>query len=256
MEWTVSFHIFRYKQDGSDPHFDQFTLAVKPDEYVLDAVERIWAEKDRSLVFRHACHHAACGACGMRVNGQEKLTCITRIDSVVTNGGTVVVEPMRNLPVISDLVVDMTSFYEKMEQVQFVPVRSAEPIIDQSTQQPVPCNEPLVRYENCIECALCVSACPVTGTNETFLGPAALAALCRMLEEPRGEVDVPTLIGFADSENGLWCCHLAFECVEACPADVNPTRLMTDLRRQLIRDRIKEFFGIRNKSDEPRQIPI
>ena len=78
MKWQVKFRIFRYKQDGSQPHFDTFDIEAKPDEYVLDVVERIWAEQDRSLTFRHACHHAACGACGMRLNGREKLACTTR----------------------------------------------------------------------------------------------------------------------------------------------------------------------------------
>src|SRR5271157_572545 len=107
MKWKVNLRIFRYKQDGSEPHFDIFQVNVKPDEYVLDAIERIWAEQDRTLVFRQACHHAICGACGMRLNGHEKLTCITRIDSVLNNGGTLTVEPLRNLPVISDLLVDV-----------------------------------------------------------------------------------------------------------------------------------------------------
>src|SRR5512142_378635 len=113
--WNVCFHVFRQK--GTEPsHFDTFQLEVSPDEYVLDAVERIWAFHDRSLVYRHACHHSTCGACGMRVNGVEKLTCITTIRSVTHNGGTLKVEPMRNFPVVSDLVVDMSHFYSHMEE--------------------------------------------------------------------------------------------------------------------------------------------
>jgi succinate dehydrogenase / fumarate reductase iron-sulfur subunit len=240
MTWKVNFRIFRYKQDGSQPHFDSFTVEAKPDEYVLDAVERIWAGQDRSLVFRHACHHAACGACGMRVNGREKLTCITRIDSVTTDGGTVTVEPLRNLPVLSDLLVDMTPFYTKMEEAKFVPIRKAEPIIDQETQKPVESPEPMVRYENCLECGICVSACPIAGTNPDYLGPATLAAIGRMVEEPRGGVNVKSLLALADGEDGLWRCHAAFECSEACPANVDPAGIMMMLRRQ----RIKRIFGM------------
>ena len=81
------------------------------------AVERIWAFHDRSLVYRHACHHSTCGACGMRVNGAEKLTCITPIRDVVQDGGTLRVEPLRNFPVISDLAVDMGTMYHRMDLV-------------------------------------------------------------------------------------------------------------------------------------------
>lgn len=245
MNWHVTFRIFRYKQNGAPPHFDAFALEVKPDEYVLDAVERIWAEHDRSLVFRHACHHAACGACGMRVNGREKLACITRIDSVTVDGGTLTLEPLRNLPVVSDLVVDMAPVYARMEQVHFVPVRTAEPIIDEATQLPVEIVERSLRFEDCLECGLCVSACPIYATDANYLGPAALAGIARMVQEPRCGVDALALLELADSDHGLWRCHAAFECSEVCPANSDPARLMMALRRQIIADKVKRFVGIR-----------
>jgi succinate dehydrogenase / fumarate reductase iron-sulfur subunit len=106
--WNLTLRIFRLK-NGDAPHYSEFLLEVDPDENVLDAVERVWAFHDRSLCFRHACHHSTCGACGMRINGVEKLTCITPIRSVSSNGSTLLVEPLRTFPVISDLVVDMGS---------------------------------------------------------------------------------------------------------------------------------------------------
>jgi len=101
-KWRVTFRIFR-KRSNERPYYDSFCIDVDPDEYILDAVERIWAQHDRTLTFRHACHHSTCGACGMRVNGREKLTCITTIRSMTKDGGVVKVEPMRNFPIISDL---------------------------------------------------------------------------------------------------------------------------------------------------------
>lgn len=246
MKWQVNFRIFRYKQDGSPQHFDTFQVDVKPDEYVLDAVERVWAEQDRTLVFRHACHHAACGACGMRINGREKLTCITRIDSITTDGGTVTVEPLRNLPVVSDLAVDMAPFYAKMEAAQFIPVRTAEPMVDYTTNELAELQIPAIRFENCLECAICYSACPIPGTDPDFLGPGALAGAGRMIQEPRCDVDVRSLWSLVDSEEGVWRCHTAFECTQVCPADVDPTGIMMVLRRQLIVNRVKRLFGIRS----------
>ena len=117
-KWKSPFW-FPARKDQEPRHFKSFQLEIDPDEYVLDGVERIWAFHDRSLIFRHACHHSTCGACGMLVNGSEKLTCITPIRSVTSNGGTLKVEPLRNFPVVSDLVVDMSHFYTHLEDAQF-----------------------------------------------------------------------------------------------------------------------------------------
>ncbi|NMB87562.1 MAG: succinate dehydrogenase/fumarate reductase iron-sulfur subunit, partial [Chloroflexi bacterium] len=120
-KWNVTFQVYRQKGDASH-YFQEYPMEVDPDEYVLDGIERIWAFQDRSLTFRHACHHSTCGACGMRVNGVEKLTCITLMREVTQNGGVVRVEPMRNFPVVSDLVVDMGTFYQRMKLVEQRPV--------------------------------------------------------------------------------------------------------------------------------------
>ncbi len=182
----------------------------------------------------------------MRINGHEKLTCITRIDSITTDGGTVTVEPLRNLPVVSDLTVDMAPFYAKMEAAHFVPVRTAEPMVDYTTNQLAELQIPANRLENCLECAICYSACPIPGTDSDFLGPGALAGAGRMIQEPRCDVDVRSLWSLVDSENGVWRCHTAFECTQVCPADVDPTGIMMVLRRQLIVNRVKRLFGIRS----------
>ena len=243
MGWNVTFRIFRYKQDGNNRRFDAFTLPVSPDEYVLDTLERIWAEHDRSLVFRHSCHHAACGACGMRVSGVEKLTCITCIEEVTSNGGTVTLEPLRNLEVVSDLLVDVGPFYADMEKAQFVPIRTAQPIVDLETGRQIHRHSvPQEQYEDCIECGICVSACPIKSTDPRFLGPAALVAVARMVQEPRRDVAVDELLALADSEHGLWRCHQTFECIEACPAHVDITGLMANLRRRLLGNRIRRLF--------------
>jgi len=246
VSWRVRFRVFRYKQDGSQPRFDTFTVEIKPAEYVLDAVERIWAEHDRSLIFRHACHHAACGACGMRINGRERLACITRIETIAVDGDTVTLEPLRNLAVISDLAVDMAPFYARMELAHFAPVRTAEPIVDEETQSPAPVPLPAVRFEDCLECGICVSACPISGTDPSYLGPAALAAIARMVQEPRLNVNASALLKLADSEHGVWRCHTAFECTEACPSNVDPAGLMMALRQQIIGNKLKRIIGIRS----------
>ncbi|MDX9850374.1 MAG: 2Fe-2S iron-sulfur cluster-binding protein [Anaerolineaceae bacterium] len=233
--WQVTFEIFRKK--GDQPSFyDQFELEVDPDEYVLDGVERIWAFKDRSLVFSHACHHSTCGACGMLVNGVEKLTCITTIRSVTKDGGVIRVEPMRNFPVISDLSVDMTTFYQRMERVGQQPVVS---VIYEDSKGKFDPDDDLLRLSDCIECGLCISACPIALTTSAYVGPAVLAGA-----QQSGDLN-PCVLEIVDSENGAWRCHSAFECTEVCPSHVDPAWRIMNLRKQLVSRRIKKFFGVK-----------
>lgn len=243
-KWTVTFTVYR-KKDEQPARYDTFTLEVSPDEYVLDAVERIWAFHDRSLVFAHACHHSTCGACGMRINGVERLTCITPIREVTRNGGTVRVEPLRNFPVVSDLAVDMSRLYRAMDAVQAPAVHplDAAPLEGGGIRPPREVPQPedegeFYRLADCIECGLCVSACPVAGTDPAYLGPAALAGA-----QLQGIAQNPDLLGVVDCAEGVWRCHSAYECTAVCPSNVQPGWRIMDLRRQVVAQRIKALFG-------------
>jgi succinate dehydrogenase / fumarate reductase iron-sulfur subunit len=237
-KWTVNLKVYR-KKGQKAPYYDQFTMEVDPDEYVLDAIERIWAFHDRSLTFRHACHHSTCGACGMLVNGVEKLTCITYIRDVVEDGGTIVIDPLRNFPIISDLVVDMSLFFDRMEMVgqrQVIPI--AEEIVGSSQKaQSAGNGKEYLRLSDCIECGMCISACPIAATNPDYLGPAVLAGA-----QQSGLDKKPELLQIVDQENGLWRCHSAYECTAVCPSNVDPAWRIMDLRRQVTSQRFKRLF--------------
>lgn len=239
--WKITLLISRQKAQEA-PHFDRFVIDVNPDEYVLDAVERVWAFHDRSLCFAHACHHSTCGACGMRVNGVEKLTCITPIRSVIHDGGTLRVEPLRNFPVVSDLVVDMGALFRKMELVGHHPVLSVadEPAVDNLPQQVLEEKREFIRLADCIECGMCMSACPAAATHSDYLGPAPLAGAHQ--HGLNGDGSLKTLV---DSEAGLWRCHSAFECTAVCPSNVNPAGRIMELRRQVLGARIKSWFRVK-----------
>ena len=234
MTWKVNYRIYRSATDGKPAHYDTYPIEIGPEETVLDGVERIWARQDRSLLFRHACHHASCGSCGMRVNGVEKLSCVTYLKDVTKDGGTITVDPLRHFPQIGDLVVDVTPMFAKLQQIKM-------PI----TQRATALGEPgeYNRFEDCIECGLCISACPMTQTNPNYLGPAALAAAERLVVEPRG-ADVSAILKLVDTEDGCWRCHTAFECSEVCPYQVDPAGKIMALRRQLMIEKVKGLFGL------------
>ena len=233
--WHVTYEVYRQKGDQTS-YYDHFKLEVDPDEYVLDGIERIWAFKDRTLVFSHACHHSTCGACGMLVNGVEKLTCITTIRSVTKDGGVIRVEPMRNFPVISDLSVDLTTLYQRMESVGQQPVVSDTYENSKGKFDP---DDDLLRLSDCIECGLCISACPISLTTPGYVGPAVLAGA-----QQSGDLN-PCVVELMDSENGAWRCHSAYECTEVCPSFVDPAWRIMNLRKQLVSKRIKKYFGVK-----------
>lgn len=236
-EQDVKFRVFRYKQGDSAPKHQDFMVSVDENTTVLVALQMIRYAQDPTLALRHSCHHAACGTCGMRVNGQEVLACVTKVLDLGTS--TVVVEPLQNIPLISDLVVDMQHFMDRLNLAEMPYIRKSEFLPEAAVPQGV---EFLNRYENCLECGICVSACPVAGSDPRYLGPAAMAAAWRVVEEPRGE-DAAAVLDWVDQDHGCWRCHVAYECSELCPSDVDPAGSIMNLRKQLTKRKFGRLFG-------------
>jgi succinate dehydrogenase / fumarate reductase iron-sulfur subunit len=201
-----------------------FAVDMCDGAYVLDALEAA-ARLDATLLFRHSCHHASCGACGLLLDGREALACVTRISDVARPGRPLTLEPLRNLPRLGDLLVDLQPLLAGIQEYDLPAIRAAG-----SEDTP---GAPR-RFENCIECGLCLSACPIVGSDPSYAGPAALAAAARVVAEPRGR-DAGRVLHLVDGEQGVWRCHSAFECTEVCPAGVNPAQGIMDLRWRLMR---------------------
>ncbi len=225
---SVRFRVFRWRAGDAAPRHDEFTVPIAKRSTVLDALTYIRVKLDRSLNLRHSCCHASCGTCGMRVNGREVLACVTNVAEM--GADTVTVEPLLNAAVVSDLVVDMADFYEAFNPMDRPLVRTSEWMPEAGVPEGLTGYE---RYEDCIECGICVSACPIAATDPHYLGPAALAAAFRVLEEPR-DTDPVRVLRIADDEHGIWRCHVALECTEACPSGVEPGRRIMSLRRKAV----------------------
>jgi succinate dehydrogenase/fumarate reductase iron-sulfur protein len=225
---TRRFKVFRFKRGGHDgEHFDEFVVPVGPNTTVLDALLWIQLHRDRTLALRHSCLHASCGTCGVLVNRREALACVTSASDL---GDEVTVEPLANIPVLADLVVDMDEFYARFHDDHPI-VRTSEFLPGADTPEDL---GTYLRFEDCLECGLCLSACPVASTSQGYVGPAALIAAQRLLEEPRG-TDEQAVLDWAAGPEGIWRCHAAYECTEACPANVNPAERIMALRRELLR---------------------
>jgi succinate dehydrogenase / fumarate reductase iron-sulfur subunit len=230
---TVTFRILRYKPNRIDPpRYQNFFLQVEPDMSVLDALEKICLEQDNTLMYRHSCHHSSCGTCACKINGRERLTCITKISDLEED--TITLAPLEGFKPMGDLVVDMQRFYEDYSE-DWRYLRRSERI--KSTGRPAGISH-FSRFENCIECGACISACPVTRDSNTFLGPAVLAAVNNELKKsPQKSAD---LLSLAGSKRGERLCQRAVNCSRVCPAKVYPARHIADLRRILEKRDLKK----------------
>lgn len=247
-----NFRIFRFEPArDAEPRYQTYSLDVPEGMTVLEALLRIQAEQDGSLAFRYACRGAVCGSCAMMISGREALACRTQVHGlpekrrtayrgpgreeveVEATEETIVVEPLRNLEVIKDLVVDMGPFFDKFEDV--------EPWLQPQERQPE--QEYLVEpeewaeaepYTNCILCACCHSVCPVEEEDPLYLGPAALAQHYRFLADVRDGADERRL-ALVDGDHGVKGCDFVWNCVRICPKGVPPTEGIAKTRARITR---------------------
>jgi succinate dehydrogenase / fumarate reductase iron-sulfur subunit len=226
---TRHLRVYRYKRGNSGERFDEFDVPVGPRTTLLDALRWIQHNRDASLALRHSCMHASCGTCGVQVDGREELACVCSMQDL---GRQVTVEPLANLPILTDLVVDMAAFYARFPDGHAI-VRSSEVNPDARPPEGI---DAFGRLEDCIECGLCLSACPVASTSRHYVGPAALVAAQRRLEEPRG-ADREALLAWADRPEAAWGCHVGLECTRACPSQAIPAERIMALRRVLLTSR-------------------
>ena len=232
----LTLRIWRSARPGRDrAGFEEVTIpADRAADSVLDVIERAWAEADPTIVFRHACHHASCGTCAVRVDGRERLPCITTLGDVWDGRSALTIEPLRNVPVVADLAVDPGADLARLAELRFPYVRTVETDV-RCAIRPVPDADvgAAERFEDCLECLACVSACPVASGAPEYLGPAVLAAAQRIVEEPRRE-DVRDVLDLVDTDHGVWQCRSVWACSAVCPSGVDPASRIMDLRRRLL----------------------
>ena len=205
----IKFNISRYKPGVMDPpRFEAFHLKVNDHMTIIDCLEAVRMRFDGTLTYRHSCHHASCGACAMVINGKEMLACTTRVLSL--DADNIIIEPLKGFRRISDLVVDMAGFTADLDEHRSILMPSEKKGFE--------------RFENCIECGACDSACPEMDEKRTFMGPAALAAISRTIAKC-GDEDAAKkegLMARAKGPSGADLCKRALQCGKACPKHVYP----------------------------------
>jgi succinate dehydrogenase / fumarate reductase iron-sulfur subunit len=207
---------------------------VEPDERVLDALVRIKDTRDGSLTFRRSCAHGICGSCAMMINGQNALACQTLVKNLPDE---IAIEPLPALPVIKDLVVDMDPFFRKNELVMPYLINDEPPPERERLQSPED-EKKIVESVTCIMCSSCTNACPSFWYDGEYLGPAALLKAYRFIFDTRDRALGERLEKLTQT-HGLWRCHSIYNCVEACPKDIDITRHISELKRLAAKKKLK-----------------
>ena len=201
--------------------FMDFNIEMDDSLTVIDALDEIRLKIDPTISYRHSCHHGSCGTCACIINKKERLACMTFLNEFEDN--KITIEPLTSFKIITDLVVDISSMVNNMEGSTYL--RESEVNTDSLKPDGI---QKWERFENCIECGSCISACPVK-TN--FIGPSPLASINRELSKQTDETIIKTLKDKAFNKNGVDSCDKHYLCSKVCPTKVSPGKHINDLRK-------------------------
>jgi len=231
-EYTL--RIRRYTpESGEAAHWQDFTIDLDGHRSVLDGILQARDREDGSIGIRCSCRAAICGSCGVRINGKPNLACHTHLDKAFENAidGVITVEPMGNMPVLKDLIVDMDAVHwKKIQRVTPWLIPEGAPPEREYIVPPESMID-VTQTMACIQCAACVSDCLSMEVDPLFIGPAALAKAYRFVGDPRDGQHYERLKNLSEDPHGIYDCTHCFNCIEACPKGVAPMSQIMRLRR-------------------------
>jgi len=228
----MRFSIYRYDPDkDKKPYMQEYDIMLEPtDKMLLDALIRIKVVDD-SLSLRRSCREGVCGSDGMNINGRNGLACITPISELKE---PVELRPLPGLPVIRDLIVDMTQFFKQYHSIKPYLINNDPPPETERLQSPEERAELDGVYE-CVLCACCSTACPSFWWNpDKFVGPAALLQAYRFLADSRDQATAERLDNLEDPYR-LFRCHTIMNCVDTCPKELNPTKAINKIKGMMVK---------------------
>ena len=233
-EYTLKLR--RYSPESGDPaHWEEFTIELDGHRSVLDGILQAKDRQDGSIGIRCSCRAAICGSCGVTINGRPGLACHMHLEEAQKradlDGGTITVEPMGNMPVLKDLIVDMDAVHwSKMQRVTPWLIPDGPPP-EREYIVPKESMVDITQTMACIQCGACVSHCLSMEVDPLFIGPAALAKAYRFVGDPRDGQQFERLKDLSEDPHGIYDCTHCFNCIEACPKGVAPMSQIMRLRR-------------------------
>src|SRR3954467_1385671 len=240
-EYTLK--LYRYNPESGDAaHWENYAVDLPDHMSVLDGVLQARAQQDGSIGIRCSCQAAICGSCAVRINGKTRLACNTKIGQAAeeasgrTGIGEIVVEPMANMPVLKDLIVDMDAVHWKKVQRVVPWLLPDGPPPEREYIVPAEAMIDVTQSMACIHCGVCVSACLSLEVDPDFVGPAALAKAYRFVGDPRDGATEARLKDLSEDPHGIYDCTHCFACIEVCPKDVAPMSQIMRLRRRATGD--------------------
>ncbi len=241
---TVIFSVQRFNPEkDKKPYFQTYQVPVKRGTTVLEGLLYIRENIDSSLAFRTSCRMGVCGSCAMYINGYPHLACHTQVEEFRSR--KLVIKPLPNHKIIKDLVPSLGEFFEKHKLVHPYIIRHDSEEIEERPGEFLQKPEELsafLQFSYCIKCGICVAACPTAASDNVFLGPQALSQVYRYCADNRDEGNEERL-RIIEKDHGIWNCHFASACSEACPKGVDPAFAIQLLRRQLV----KHSIGLRKQ---------
>lgn len=228
MEVTLRIRRFNPEKDKK-PYFQEFNVPVEPTDRVLDALNYIKWHVDGTLGIRRSCAHGVCGSDAVQINGENRLACRELIKNYPRK---ITVEPIKGLPVIKDLIVDMEPFFASYRSIKPYLVND-DPVPGGKERLQSP--EDRARFDDttrCILCACCTTSCPIFWSNEQYVGPAAIVNAHRFIFDSRDKAAQDRL-QILNSWEGVWRCRTIFNCTDACPRDIKVTRAIEDVKRAI-----------------------
>jgi succinate dehydrogenase / fumarate reductase iron-sulfur subunit len=230
----VIFRIQRYNPEkDAQPHMHDFVILTKRGLTILDGLIFIKENLDSTLAFRTSCRMGICGSCGMLINNFPRLACHTQIEEC--HSKIIIIKPLPNASIIKDLATDLLPMFNRHSQTKPFIIRSDKEEMAEPTREYRQLPEEVEVYEQfsyCIKCGLCVAACPTAASDTKFLGPQALGQCYRYSSDNR-DAGANDRMEIADSNHGVWRCHLAGACSEACPKGVDPALAIQLLKRKM-----------------------
>jgi len=231
----VTLKIQRYNPElDTKPHYESYVVEQDPVDRLLDALNSVKWQLDGTLTYRRSCAHGVCGSDAMRINGRNRLACKLLMQDVGTN---VTIEPLMGFRVIKDLVVDMEPFFASYRLVRPFLINNDQPPAGRERLQSPEDRELIDDTSKCIMCAACTTACPITWTNQDFVGPAAIVQAHRFIYDTRDQGS-DLRLDVLNDKSGVWRCRTIFNCTDACPRGIKITRAIEQVKRTLLYDRV------------------